>query len=390
MKTLILSASNSRNSGGIFNSARSLGMNLNKYCNIDTHFLMHDDEYSHEDRKYYEPFPLHTYSIKGPTNFCYSSDIYGKIVGIKPDIIHVQCIWLYLSVINNYFHKKHGTPYMVSTRGMLDPWQLEQSKLKKKIALFLYERRHLERASAINALCLSEYESIRKIDIKTPVAIIPNGVTLPDSYHKQISNDNGNTTVRDKRKTLLFLSRLHHKKGIENMIKAWALTNPKQQGWVLKIAGETKDEAYYRHIVDLSRKLKVEESIQFIGGQFGKNKHNTFVEADAFILPSFSEGLPMAVLEAWSYKLPAILTDYCNLPEGFESKAAIRIETNIDSIAEGIKKLLSMSNFEREIMGVNGYELVKSSFTWEHVARMTQGVYNWILEGGEKPTYVRY
>jgi poly(glycerol-phosphate) alpha-glucosyltransferase len=134
--------------------------------------------------------------------------------------------------------------------------------------------------------------------------------------------------------------------------------------------------------------LKINDSVQFIGGQFGKDKETCFIDADAFILSSFSEGLPMSVLEAWSYKLPVVMTPFCNLPEGFEKKAAIQIEPDVDSVATGIQTLMNMTENELKIMGENGFKLVQEKFTWEKIAASTLQLYGWATGKNEKPDFV--
>lgn len=386
MKTVILSGTNSRNAGGIFNSARMLGLNLSKYCGVDIHYLMNNDEYSLEDVKYYEPLPMHTYSVIGAKSLGYSSDLYSKLSTIKPDLVHTQTLWMYLSYVNNMYSKKTKTPYVISPRGMLDPWQLKQGfikDIKKKIVLFLYEKEHLDHASCIHALCQNEYIAIREFGIKAPVAIIPNGVDLP-----LLPNGRKREPEKKGRKSLLFLSRIHPKKGLQELLTGWALTQPQHHDWELVIAGETKDMVYMNSLVQLSKALKIDSYVRFIGGQFGVNKRTTFLNSDAFILPSFSEGLPMAVLEAWSYQLPTLITPQCNLPEGFKHKAAIQIDPVPESIAEGINSLIRMSAQEQQVLSQNGYNLVLSKFTWEQVARDTFELYKWVTSQGEKPSFV--
>lgn len=392
MKVLILGSTNSRNAGGVFNSVRMLGHSLNAHEEADVHFLMHDDEYSAEDRKYYEPMPMHSYTIKGPTNLAYSPDMYNKLNKIKPDVIHTQGIWMYFSYVNKKYHSKTRTPYVVTPHGMLDPWQLNQSfskDLKKKIVLSLYETTHLRQASCIQALCKSEYESIRAFGLSNPVAIIPNGTELPlidsrdNRYPVECRWDQSSG-----RKTLLFLSRIHHKKGLDVLLQAWALTRPEKHNWQLVIAGETKDTGYMQSLINTSSQLGITDTVQFIGGQFGKNKEACFIDADAFILPSFSEGLPMAVLEAWAYKLPALITPFCNIPEGFDRNAAISIEPEPASIASGINALVGLNDEDRTQMGNNGYKLVTEKFTWQKVAESTLKLYQWISGKGVQPDFV--
>ena len=129
--------------------------------------------------------------------------------------------------------------------------------------------------------------------------------------------------------------------------------------------------------------------MHFVGPQFGEAKHASYWAADAFVLPSFSEGLPLTVLEAWSCCLPVLMTPQCNLPEGFAASAAIRIAPEVVSIASGLSELLRMNDSERALMGARGYELVKTRFTWPTIAREMLAVYRWVLGQGEKPRCIQ-
>lgn len=389
MKVLVLGGSNSRNSGGIFNSAKELGIHLNSFNDVEISFLLHSDEYSNEDIKTYAPLKVFDYVVKGFSGLGYSSDLSSVLKSVNPDIVHTQTLWMYLSKANLENHHKYGTPYVISPRGMLDSWQLRQSlfkDLKKKIALSLYEREHLERASSICALCYEEYIAIREFGLKNPVAIIPNGVRIPESY---LDERDLYVTHSRGRKRLLFLSRIHRKKGLENLLRAWSYVKSFSGNWILTIAGETKDLNYLKFLHNLVIDLDISNSVEFVGGKFGQNKREMFIMSDAFILPSYSEGLPMAVLEAWSYRLPTLITPFCNLQEGFRFGASIEIDTDIESIAIGIKKMFDLSQSEMDLMAQNGYDLVESKFTWDVVARNTKELYSWILYGGNVPEFVK-
>ena len=133
-------------------------------------------------------------------------------------------------------------------------------------------------------------------------------------------------------------------------------------------------------------------SVIFTGPAFGEEKDRLLRQASAFILPSFSEGLPMSVLEAWSYGLPVLMTDHCNLPAGFAANAALRIGTDAESIAEGLRELFALPTTDHGqrttsliSIGRNGRALVERQFTWPQVAAQMKEVYEWLLGGGPKP-----
>jgi poly(glycerol-phosphate) alpha-glucosyltransferase len=128
--------------------------------------------------------------------------------------------------------------------------------------------------------------------------------------------------------------------------------------------------------------------VVFLGPQFGDAKTACYQHCDAFILPSFSEGVPMVVLEAWAYSKPVVMTPECNLPEGFTTNAAIRIETDVESIVHGLEQLFQSSSSVLCSLGVNGRALVARKFVWPRIAEQMAGVYEWMLGGGPKPDCV--
>jgi poly(glycerol-phosphate) alpha-glucosyltransferase len=149
-------------------------------------------------------------------------------------------------------------------------------------------------------------------------------------------------------------------------------------GW-----GET---AHVRQIEQLARSVGLDTAyFAFTGPRFGAAKVECFREASAFVLPSHSEGLPMAVLEAWSYRLPALLTDQCNLPEGFSRNAAIRIDPTIASLVDGIRTLVRSSDTQLTQMGASARMLVAERYAWPRVAAAMRGVYEWVSGGGTPP-----
>ena len=245
----------------------------------------------------------------------------------------------------------------------------------------------MQDATCFHALCREEHDAIRSLGFKNPIAIIPNGIGLPAATQQMKTERLSNSTSEKKsRKRLLFLGRIHQKKGLDNLLQAWGKLNPVD--WELVIAGETKDAVYMKQLRDKTNELNISETVSFVGGQYGAAKHTVLMNSDAFILPSFSEGLPMSVLEAWSWRLPVLMTPFCNLAEGYVHNAAIQIETTPESISAGIKKIISMPENERLEMGQHGFDLVKDKFSWSQVANSMTHLYNWVLGKADKPDFV--
>ena len=141
-------------------------------------------------------------------------------------------------------------------------------------------------------------------------------------------------------------------------------------------------------LVQLVEELQLQESIEFTGPVFGEAKTKLLQTSSGFILPSFSEGLPMTVLEAWAAYLPVIMTEMCNLPEGFAASAAIKVFPTPPDIARGLLDFLALPEAARHQLGRNGRSLVERDFTWDAVSDQLTEVYRWLSGATAKPDCV--
>ena len=139
---------------------------------------------------------------------------------------------------------------------------------------------------------------------------------------------------------------------------------------------------------NIVRNEQLQDFVTFHGGLFGEEKLQMYATSDAYILPSHGGGLPMTVLEAWSWNLPVIMTPYCNIPEGFDAGAAIKIDDNISSVKNGLMTLFTMDGKQREEIGKKGFQLVSEKFTWSASAQKMIQLYTWLLGNNEKPDFV--
>ncbi|WP_372642649.1 glycosyltransferase [Hyphomicrobium sp.] len=315
----------------------------------------------------------------------YAPSAFDQLRASGADIAHSHGIWKHSSRVVAQWAMATRRPYVVSPHGMLDTWALKRSVLKKKIASQLYENDHLRRAACLHALCDSEAETIRKLGFDNPICVIPNGIALP-------SIDDSRTppwwkVIPEEERVMLFLGRLHPKKNLSTLIDAWP-SHWENRGWHLAIAGwdQGGHEADLRAHV---KKRRLDHVVHFLGPLFGREKDAALRRADAFVLPSLSEGLPMAVLEAWSYGLPVLQTDACNLPEGFHRNAAMRISPSPNAMANEIRDVMAMPAEALAEMGRNGRRIAEQNFSWNGVTTQMLAVYAWLLDGGRRPECVR-
>ncbi len=379
----------SRNAGGLYEAIRLLSQELNNYSKFNLEIFGLEDENTYQDLAGWGSVPVNVYHVRGPKFMGYSPKLVRSMNTALLDLLHVHGLWAYPSRASSQWAKHGKKPYLITPHGMLDPWALQNSAWKKRLAGALYENTHLRGAACLHALCESEALAMRNYGLINPICIIPNGIDLPSvSAPKKPA---WKSSLPMGAKVILYLGRLHSKKGLVNLLNAWALTRKQNttssNEWILVIAGWDQ-LGHENQLKAQSEELGIQNSIRFIGPQYNTDKYSSYYHADAFILPSFSEGVPMVILEAWSHGLPVLMTPECNLPEGFKVGAALKIETNPDSIAQGLDALFSMSEHERYALGIRGKKLVEERFTWPKVASEMSSVYEWMLGGCSPPSCI--
>ena len=388
MKVGFLVSSVSREAGGLFQSVRGLAKAVISDTVKVSVFGIADPNTALDVLKW-QPLSVRTFEPQFRA-WGYSNQLVPALLAADLDIVSTHGLWKYSSVASRRWHSPTGRPYIVHPHGMLERWALQNSKWKKRIAALLYEDRHLRSAACLRALCEAEAQSIRAYGLRNPVCIIPNGVDLPELTESSALKAGSSVLQKfaQGRKILLYLGRLHPKKNVANLVRAWKQMLDSRpsiaKSWILAIAGWGAS-AYEQKLKDLA----AVPSIVFVGAQFGAEKEACYRACDAFILPSLSEGLPMTVLEAWAHAKAVLMTPECNVPEGFAAGAALQIGTSPEEIAAGLKQLLEMTDDDRRAMGARGRTLVATKFSWPRIGEQMQSVYDWVLGSGPTPQTVR-
>ncbi len=389
MKVAFLSPYISRAGGGLYEVERDLAHALIETTQTSVEIIGLDYEYGEEEKAEWAPLEPRVLSVKGPAAFGFSPDLADTLYQTGADLLHLHSLWMYTSVATRRWARQTGRPTMVSVHGMLDDWALNNARWKKRLAGWFYENANLKEASCLHVFHDEEHRAVRDYGIDTPVCVIPNGVSLPEGDISLPPPWEGQ--IPDDQRVLLFLGRIHPKKGLHELLEGWKQVESEQsdgRSWALAIVG-WDDGGHRSELAQFVRESGL-SSVHFLGPMFGDEKAAAFHHADAFVLPSHSEGLPIAVLEAWSYGLPVIKTPACNLPEGFEEDAALEVPPDPEAIAEGLQRLFGSSAEQRASMGGRGRALVERKFTWPSVAEQMHDVYRWMLGEAEAPACVRF
>lgn len=362
--------------GGIFDAMRNLAIAIAAEQRYLPVVFSASDAYTKTDEPLWGDVATRIFPVRGPRLLGYAPGLAAALNSSNADLLHVHGIWMYPSFVALRW-SRGKKPYLVSPHGLLKPWALHNSHWKKRIAALLYENEHLRRATCLHALNTAEAEALREYGLKNPICILPNGTTLRNDASLQVSRES---------RSILYLGRFHPSKGLRSLIEAWSAVREEGAvgGWRLTLAGW--DQNHHRTELErLADKLQVRSSVDFLGPQFGADKDRCFAGASAIILPSKSEGQPVSILEAWSWKLPVLMTRECNLPEGDAAGAAIMMAPEANSIAAALRRLFSLTDSEREQMGRNGQSLVDQHYQWQQIGKSMTEVYDWILGQGPKP-----
>ena len=294
-------------------------------------------------------------------------------------LLHDHGLWLPTNHSASVVARRMRVPRVVSPRGMLSRWALEFHKLKKGVAWRLFQRADLARAALIHVTSTAEADEVRALGQAQPLAIIPNGVEVPLSAPR-VRRDGG------PRKHALFLSRLHRKKGLLNLVEAWAATVPAD--WRLTIAGP--DEAGERAAAEALalRHGLTHDSIVFIGPVADDDKWSLFASADLFMLPSFSENFGIVIAEALASGIPVITTKATPWEGLVQHDCGWWIDVGVEPLVAALREALNLDEDARRDMGARGRSFVESNFSWASVGEKMAQAYRWLLYGDQMPPFV--
>ena len=293
------------------------------------------------------------------------------------DIIHDHSLWMMPNVYAGWATRRTKCRLVVSPRGTLSEWALGRSARVKRVFWSLLQGPALRHVACFHATADTELEDIRRAGFLQPVSIIPNGVDVPAPEPK----------LSGGRRRLLFLGRIHPKKGVDLLLLAWRAVSQRFPDWDLYIAGPDNG-GYPPRMQTLAAELKLQR-IEFCGSVYGEEKLRAYREADLFVLPTHSENFGMTVAEALAAGTPAIVTRGAPWGRLEEHGAGWWIEIGVDPLVACLEEALSRPRNELAARGIRGREWVRQEFSWGRVGAMMDQTYQWLLSGGDAPAWVR-
>ena len=303
------------------------------------------------------------------------------------DVVHIHGIW--------QGHTRRGcraairarVPYMIAAHGMVEPWALRHKALKKAIYTALVEGPNLRHASCLHALSRPEIDHLRAIAPNTPVCLVPNGVDLAALADLPPRSElEAQYPELQGKFVLLFFGRLHGKKGLDMLAEALGILADERPDLHVVLAG--RDDGALAEFQKRTAANGVADRFTFVGHVAGEQARRVWGAADAFVLPSYSEGFSMAILEALACRLPALITTSCHFPELAEVDGAVVVEPTLPAVTLGLRDLLARSSSETQAMAGRGRSLVQKRYTWDRQAERLGDVYRWLAGGGPAPESV--
>ncbi|MGN0826354.1 MAG: glycosyltransferase, partial [Kiritimatiellia bacterium] len=363
MKVLHIVDSISRSSGGPARSVQGLVAGLNR-IGIETWLMTF--------------YPGDEPWVEGVEHFVNGGKFENVVCTVNPDLVHLHGIWSLGLHRCAAICRRRNIPYVTAPRGMLEPWSLKQKWLKKRIARWLYQDNDLDGAAALHATAESEAAQFKRLGLGNQIIVSPNGVNVPND--KSLLQLQLQTQTNTDGKRVLFVSRMHPKKGVLELVEAWKKVRLKE--WKCELVYTVNgafELAYEAKVKTRVNELGLQEQFIFTGALSDNAKWAAYARADVFVLPTYSENFGIVVAEALWAGLPVITTKGTPWQELETCKCGWWIDIGVEPLVEALKEAMSLSDEERAAMGARGRKLVEEKYTWPAVVKAMVNGYEEIV-----------
>jgi len=312
--------------------------------------------------------------------FGYVKNMQKFLAGLpEADIYHIQGLWQLAGHDLCRFAANSGKPYIIALHGMLYPQAYyKHSFLKKFAAMLLYQRKDLQMASCIQATSSAELKYYRDLGFTNPVAIIPNGLDLPEILPE--------VQCRGEIFEIGFLGRLHPIKYVERVLYALASPQMSNLNCRFHIIG-SGDDNYEKFLRNETARLGLKNVI-FEGFLTGDAKIEAVKKLSVLILPSASENFGCVISEALAYGVPVIASTGTPWQDLETYNCGWWVENSVETLTETLLEAQKLSPEKLAAMGNNGQKLLQEKYTLEKTSKMLEQLYLWLLGKIEKPDFV--
>jgi glycosyltransferase involved in cell wall biosynthesis len=298
------------------------------------------------------------------------------------DVLHSHGMWTLPNVYAGWARRVSSAPLVISPHGTLSAWALGHSRWKKRAVWTLLQGRVVRSAACLHATAENEYREFRDLGLRQPVCVIPNGVDVPEA----VAATPIRTPNRSER-TLLYMGRLHAKKGVDRLLRAWAVIENERPGWGLRVVGPD-DGGHGAELRALARALGLARAT-FVGPVFGEDKWREYGAADAYVLPTHSENFGLTVAEALAAGTPVITTRGAPWSGLARERCGLWIEQGLEPLVVALREITALEPADLAAWGARGRAWMLEDYRWDTIVEQMTDVYRWLCAGGPTPKSVR-
>jgi glycosyltransferase involved in cell wall biosynthesis len=375
IRVALLTAKMSPAAGGLSVSVPGLAHGLNVFDDVEMHVLGTRDPADPEAAMRWGP-RVQAFPIVGPASLQRAPDMAPVLEELAPDVTDVQGLWTWTSRVSLDYWRRHQKPYVVTPRGMLDPWARHNSAWKKRLFAAFVENAHLRHAHCLRATAEMEAEHFREMGLRAPIAVVPNAIPIPKLAPRPAS----------QRHQVLFLSRIHPKKGVDVLLQAWATLQDSHLDWDLVIAG-IDENGHEAELKAQAERLRLQR-VTFFGPVHGAAKDALYRSSDLFVLPTHAENFGLVVAEALAQEVPVITTTNAPWAGLEEKRCGWWIPLNRTRLAETMAHAMTRPRGDLRVMGERGRSWMTTDFAPKQVAAKMRDVYLWCAGRAERPHHV--
>ncbi|SDF12878.1 Glycosyltransferase involved in cell wall bisynthesis [Bacteroidales bacterium KHT7] len=294
----------------------------------------------------------------------YKKELTAILDAENPDVVHINTIWLPQCAWAQLWAEQKGYKCALTVHGMLEPWIVNRNRWKKKLGMIFFQRRQLQTALWQTVTAMEEREHVLQYYSSESIAdasklnidVIPIGIDSESIARKCASQK------VDGEKYILFLSRIHPKKGIEILLDSLCCVREKIAGYKVKIAGDG-DSAYVEKLKNFCSENNLNNIVEFVGGIYGDDKWRLISNASVLVLPTYSENFGLVVAEAMSASIPVITTNTTPWQILADTDSGWCVPVGVEHVADALADFASLSADELQQKGRNAFSVISREYS---------------------------
>lgn len=372
IKVVHVTSSLTTKGGGVREVVKNLANFQQAKLGFEVRVLGLQDSNLNEEKGEWETIQIHAANIIGPSSLGFSHLMKKMLLELNPDVVHLHGLWMYPSKAVLDWHRQTKKPYLISIHGMLSSVALSYGIWKKKCVSHWFQDQVFSSASALHSTSKQESSEIVEYGLQNPIYEIPNGVITPDFPICDVSSS----------RKVLTIGRIHKKKGLSDLLHAWAYLEPMFPDWSLEIIGP--DEGGELSRLRSLRNLLSLKKVTFSGPVYGKEKYEKLAAAEIFVLPTQSENFALTVAESLACGVPVVSTKGAPWEGLVKHDCGKWVDIGVEGVSRGLLELMCLDRNDRHVMGERGRAWMRSDFSWDAISSKFVEVYDKLLINSQK------